>query len=346
MFINMIRRRKKTAIGLLSLVLAVLFSGAVSAATVEPGAALIPGGMPFGAKFSTEGLSVVGYSDVDAEGGDKNPAKESGIELGDRITSIDGAVINSVTEFIESIQKSEGRDLKIQVKRGTDEIAITLKPALSKSENKYKIGVWVRDSAAGIGTVTFVVPQTGAFAGLGHGICDTETGEVLGMTRGVVTKVTISGIAPGVPGTPGELKGVLGAEKTGTLVGNTHEGVFGIFSEEHCPSGEALPLAAFDEIKEGSAEILCTLDNGACGRYTIEIQSKSENDGNKNFVLCVTDPALLEKTGGIVQGMSGSPIIQGGKLVGAVTHVFVNDPTRGYGIYIGNMLESMPDILS
>ena len=210
-----------------------------------------------------------------------------------------------------------------------------------RSDERYKAGLWIRDSTAGIGTVTFIDPATGAFAGLGHGICDSDTGELVKPGRGIVVNVAISGVEKGQAGAPGELRGYFSSGKIGSLTGNTECGVFGVFAE--LPEGmsgdaKAIPAATSAETHDGDAEIICTSDSGT-GRYKVRI-SGIDRSGRpvKNFVVTVTDPDLIAKTGGIVQGMSGSPIIQDGKLIGAVTHVLVNSPEKGYGIFIDNML--------
>ena len=313
----------------------------ISASAAPAEVRLLPGGMPFGVKFSTEGVLVVGFCDVDAEGGSINPAYAAGLRTRDVITSVNGKQIADAAQFGTMVADAGASPLTLTYKRAGTSHSATLTPAKSVSENRYKTGLWVRDSGAGIGTVTFIAPQTGAFGGLGHGICDQESGALVGMTRGVVSSVTISGVQKGVSGKPGELKGYFGTTKTGTLLANTDCGVFGIFSQKPISKQSALPIAHRNEVKEGEAHILCTLDeNGPC-KYTIRISDIDKSaSGSKCFTVKVTDPALISKTGGIVQGMSGSPIIQNGKLVGAVTHVLINHPATGYGIFIENMLNA------
>ena len=319
---------------------------AASAAPAPAEVRLLPGGMPFGVKFSTEGVLVVGFCDVDAEGGSINPAYAAGLRMRDVITAVNGKQIADAAQFGSMVADAGASQLTLTYKRAGTSHSATLTPAKSISENRYKTGLWVRDSGAGIGTVTFIEPQTGAFGGLGHGICDQESGALVGMTRGVVSDVTISGVQKGVAGKPGELKGYFGTTKTGTLLQNTDCGVFGIFSQKPINKQSALPLAHRHEIKDGEAHILCTLDGAGPCKYAIRISDIDKSaSGSKCFTVKVTDPALIAKTGGIVQGMSGSPIIQNGKLVGAVTHVLINDPTTGYGIFIENMLNAaqMPE---
>lgn len=300
---------------------------------------LYPGGMPFGVKFFTEGVMVIGFCDLDTERGKINPAYDAGIRQKDIITHINGVELSSALELTEAVEGSGGKPLTLRCKRGEESFEATVTPIFSESEGIYKTGIWVKDSGAGIGTVSFIVPESNYFTGLGHGICDADTGELLPIERGTVVDVTISGINKGVSGTPGEIKGFFNAGKTGTLLGNDECGVYGIFSE--CPKTvcEPLPLALRNEITEGEAFIYCTLDTGGIGKYSVEIQNINRNaTGGKCFIVKVTDKALLDKTGGIVQGMSGSPIIQNGKLVGAVTHVMIGDPSTGYGIFAENML--------
>lgn len=306
---------------------------------------LYAGGMPFGIKFMTSGVMVVGFSAVDTAEGEKNPSLDAGLSVNDMIKSIDGKEIRSAAELTELVEASGGRALEVKYTRGGKECKTSLSPAYSEAEGKYKTGIYVRDSGAGIGTVTFIEPETFSFAGLGHGICDAESGSLIDMARGSVTHVTISGVVRGEAGAPGEIKGYFNSDKEGTLLHNTECGVFGVFAAlpaEIC--GEPMPVASRGELVAGKAHILCTLDTNKIEKYEVEIKDIDLTaKGNKCFTVKITDKALLQKTGGIIQGMSGSPIIQNGKLVGAVTHVLINDPTRGYGIFIENMLGKMAD---
>ena len=300
---------------------------------------LYPGGMPFGVKFFTDGVLVVGFAEM--SGSEQNPAYASGLRLRDVITKINGKSITSAQELTELVEKSGGASINITYERSGKEQKTELKPFYSKEEGKYKAGVFVRDSGAGIGTVTYIIPETGAFAGLGHGICDGETGAIIPIKRGTVSDVVINGIVKGDVGAPGEIKGYFKSGKTGTMLKNTDCGVYGMFAP--CPSNiEPLEIGLKSEIQDGEAYILCTLDeNSGIQKYSINISNINRNaEAGKCFTVKITDPTLLAKTGGIVQGMSGSPIIQNGKLVGAVTYVLVNDPTTGYGIFIENMLDA------
>ncbi len=303
------------------------------------GMTLIPGGVPFGVKFNTEGVVVLGFCDLDGISKTQNPAYLAGLRPRDIIIEVNGREISGAEDLTHTIENSGGKELDVTYTRSGERKTTSLTPAYSKEEGRYKTGVWVRDSGAGIGTVTYVLPKSGEFGGLGHGICDSESGELISMESGVITDVKIHSVKKGVSGTPGEIKGYFGKNQCGSLKSNTDCGVFGKFTKVPQGLGEAIAVGLRDEVKCGDAEILCTLDGGGRQSYKIEISSVNRNaDGSKCFIIKVKDKKLIEKTGGIVQGMSGSPIIQNGKLVGAVTHVMINDPTVGYGIFIENML--------
>ena len=302
---------------------------------------LAAGGMPFGVKFITEGVSVVGFCDVETGGKRINPAAAAGLHTKDLIVKINGKPLDSAKQLTEAIEGCNGKELTLTCRRAGKELNIKLSPVSSAEEGRYKTGIWVRDVGAGIGTVTFIRPETGEFAGLGHGICDADTGELVAMKRGSVSDVTISAVVRGTAGKPGELKGYFNAGKVGALLGNSPCGVWGIFTEMPEGASEPMEIALRQEIQEGDAYILSTLDNNEICRYDVRISNINRDaKASKCFTVTVTDPDLLAASGGIVQGMSGSPIIQDGKLVGAVTHVLINDPTTGYGIFIENMLEA------
>ena len=301
---------------------------------------LYPGGIPFGVKFMTEGILVVGFCDITSGNKKINPSGEAGLRTGDRIISVNGKELLSAEELTKTVEQSQGKTLSIVYLREGSRYTTSLTPAYCKNEKCYKTGIYVKDNGAGIGTVTYIDPKTLSFAGLGHGICEGESGSLVPIQRGSVVDVTINGAIKGQKGTPGEVKGSFKAGKTGTLLKNTSCGVYGVYA--NLPKGlpsEPLSLCLRNQLKEGKAYIWCTLDSGGAQKYEIEISNIDRNAAEgKCFTVKVTDPALLAKTGGIVQGMSGSPIIQDGKLVGAVTHVLINDPTTGYGIFIENML--------
>lgn len=310
---------------------------------------LIPCGTPFGIKMFTDGVLVVGVNEVITDSGSKNPAKEAGIKLGDSIISIDGTEMLSNEDVGEAVSSSNGKMLKVCLKRDGTEMTVDLKPVLSNSDGKYKAGIWVRDSSAGIGTVTYYDPANSCFGGLGHAICDVDTGDILPLMSGEVVDVNINGVTKGQKGAPGELRGsFVSRTAMGSLLLNNETGVFGVM--DYCPAknAKAMPLAMKQEVKTGKATILTTLDGQTPKEYEIRIEKANIGSTNmtKNMVIEVTDPELLEKAGGIVQGMSGSPIIQDGKLVGAVTHVLINDPTKGYGIFAENMYTFSKDLES
>jgi len=306
---------------------------------------LYVGGMPFGARISSKGLTVVKFSETQGEMA--SSAYLAGIRQGDIITKINGININTIEDFVGLINKSGGKELKITVERNNREMLFNVVPKYSTDDGKYKTGIWVKDSTSGIGTVTYINPKNNAFGGLGHAICDTVSGKVVPFTRGVVMDVAINGVIKGQTGVAGELKGSFKAKKIGSLLKNCECGVFGILADNTVSSPEGLvSICDMESVKEGEAYIWCTLDQNGPQKYKIEITNIDRSgSATKNFRIKVTDSRLLEKSGGIVQGMSGSPIIQNGKLVGAVTHVLINDPTQGYGIFIENMLNAMPSTI-
>lgn len=264
------------------------------------------GGMPFGVRLYSEGISVVGFSDVDTESGAKNPGAAAGIRENDIIISVDQVKTDTVEDFISVIESSNGADLAVSIRRGEDVITVRLKPEISKTDGKFKAGIWVKDSTAGIGTVTFIIPKTGAFAGLGHSIGDPVTGKPMKLTKGVVCKVDITGVEKGIAGTPGELKGTFLPGKTGTLVSNTENGIFGIFGTTLPDDTDLTPvdIANAEDVSEGAATVRCTVGAEGIDEYSVKLtEVKLENGEAKNFVVEVTDKRLLENTGGIVQGM-------------------------------------------
>jgi len=302
---------------------------------------LVPGGMSFGLKVETKGLTVTSLDGFYSGGKQVFPAKDAGILQGDQIISVNGMELSDNTQLVKMVEKSNGEKLELLVERGGERLSFELRPFFCDSEKKYRAGLWVKDSAAGIGTVTYFDPVDGSFGGLGHGITDKGTGEVSEILSGKVYSVRLEGVVKGKQGDPGELRGSFVGAPVGIIEKNTASGVFGKYSRLPKTEAEAVEIGLKDEVNTGEARILCAVDGEGVKSYEVMIEKIiSKDTPTKNLLIRVTDPELLSLTGGIVQGMSGSPIIQNGKLVGAVTHVLVNDPTRGYGIFIENMLDA------
>ncbi len=310
--------------------------------SVIPDTKLVPCGNVFGVKFFTKGVMVVRLTEIETKNGFVSPAGEAGICEGDIIRSVNGMSVNTVEEMANAVESSKGGEIAVTYIRNNEEKSCIMKPHLSLSDKKYKTGIWVRDSTAGIGTMTYYNPRTKSFAGLGHGICDVDTGLLMPLLTGSVVDVEITDIIKGRRGSPGELKGSFDTVKLGEVVNNTSHGVYGVMDKEpYDVAGNAIEIGFRDEVKVGKASILCELDESGINEYEIEITKiKNADEDGKNMLITVTDERLLEKTGGIVQGMSGSPIIQNGKIIGAVTHVLVSDSKKGYGIFIENMLSN------
>ena len=297
-------------------------------------------GTPFGIKMVTDGVMVVGTGAVtDCNSRAVSPAQTAGIQEGDIILSINGEKISSKKQLTKLVESSAGQPLSLVVRRGEQLTSLHLSPVRSSLDNSYHLGLWVRDSSAGIGTMTFYDPNNGCFAGLGHAICDVDTGQLMPLSHGEIVEASIIGVHAGKSGSPGQLQGAFVANRSiGSLYTNSYNGVYGRLMNQPVDA-QTIPMAQCQEVRQGPVKILTTVSGqkpqlfDAC----IEKISLSQDEPTKNMVLRITDPDLLELSGGIVQGMSGSPIIQDGMLVGAVTHVFVNDPTRGYGIFAENM---------
>lgn len=297
------------------------------------------GGTPFGVKMFSNGALVVAFSDVYTAHGSENPAKEAGLKLGDLITSIEGRAVRSNNDLTAAITAAAGGVLQVEYLRDGQSHTCTLTPAADRDTGAWRAGVWVRDSSAGIGTLTFTDPAHGTFAGLGHAISDSDTGARIALLTGEIVPVTITGCVRGAAGAPGELRGEFAGEAVlGTVLANDATGVYGTLRGS--VPGTACEVAEQQEVALGPAQILATVDGGEAQLYdaVIERVNMTAADPNRNLLVRVTDPELLQKTGGIVQGMSGSPILQNGRLVGAVTHVLVNDPAHGYGIFARTML--------
>ena len=308
---------------------------------VIPKVKVIPLGNAIGLKLYTEGVLIVGMSEIEG----KRPYELSGIKEGDRIISIDDKKIETTEDLIETVNASKGKEVSIKYVRENSEEVTNITPVQTK-QNEYKLGLWVRDAAAGVGTASFYIPSTGMFASLGHGITDIDTGDLITISNGELVSTNIVSIQKGEKGKPGEIKGSIeGSSKIGEVYKNTSFGIFGKVSNKNSLkiTEDEMEILNRDEIKKGKAQIICELEDGKKEYYDIEIQRiyTANNKDNKSMLIKITDKRLLEKTGGIIQGMSGSPIIQNGKFVGAVTHVLVNDPTTGYGVFADMMLKQM-----
>lgn len=301
-------------------------------------------GTPFGVKMFSDGVLVVAFSDQYTSLGTENPAKEAGLKLGDLIVSAGGRPVRSNDELNQAVTAAGGAPLSIVYRRGGTQYTTTLTPVRDVNTGAYRAGVWVRDSSAGIGTMTFLDPANGTFAGLGHAISDVDTGADITLLSGEIVPVTVTGCTKSAAGSPGALRGEFSADAAGTVLANDTTGVYGRYTG--APAGQSCPVLQPQEIALGDAEIWTTVLGSEPKRYTVRIEqvNMTSSDPNRNLLIRVTDPELLEATGGIIQGMSGSPIVQNGRLVGAVTHVLVNDPARGYGIFASTMLQKADGI--
>ena len=303
---------------------------------------LKPAGIPIGIYVQTKGVLVVGVGEFEGESGQKCYPGKYIFQTGDYILEINDEEITTKRQLIETISHCEGQEMVFQLQRGDAVIEVKARPELNQN-GEYKMGIWVRDNAQGVGTMTYIDEQ-GCFGALGHGINDIDTSTLMTLSRGILYHTEIIGITRGTTGSPGELTGFIEYDDNnimGEITANTIKGIFGICSPEITQSAEYdyLPIGLKQEIKKGPAQIVCSL-GGDVETYDVEIiDINLEKDNiNRGIVIEITDPELLSITGGIVQGMSGSPIIQNDKLIGAVTHVLVQDPTKGYGIFIENML--------
>ncbi len=302
---------------------------------------LIPCGEPFGIKMLTQGVMVVELSSFQTEKGFVSPADNAGIKVGDVIKTVDGLPVNSNDDIEKIISSSDGLPVSVKLLRDSREMSLTVNPVICAGDNSYRAGMWVRDSSAGIGTLTFYNPSTGSFAGLGHPVCDSDTGKILPLQSGEVVKVSINGVKKGRAGYPGELMGMFISENPiGYLENNCINGLYGEMTD-FSPKNDAVPLGMRQEIQAGEAFIYSTVKGSTPQLYKIIIEKIDlvDSEDSKNMIIKVVDDELLSKSGGIVQGMSGSPIIQNGKLIGAVTHVFINNPAKGYAIFADSMYD-------
>lgn len=296
---------------------------------------LLVGGQVVGIQVGMKGVLVAGLTQVETRDGCHSPAENAGIEPGDLIVALNGADINNAAELVDGVISLNGKPAELTLRRDSKTLRITVQP-VQAAEGQWMMGMWLRDSISGIGTITFCDPISGVYGALGHSISDAETGVQIQLAGGNITDAEIVSITPGAAGTPGELNGAADMGKVlGSIEDNSDHGIFGkAFTALGSNSLE------IGKICTGEACIVSTVNGKQPSQYTVEINRVYHDAEGEHVMLTVTDPALTHLTGGIVQGMSGSPIIQNGKLVGAVTHVFVNDPTRGYGVSIQDMLRS------
>ncbi len=304
---------------------------------------VIPVGRAVGIKLFSDGVLVVGFSEIPTETGAAAPAKSCGLKAGDIITHINSEEVDTIEQVQTLLQDLEGDKMSIRCLRGEKQMQMTVQAAKCTSDGTYKLGAWIRDSMAGIGTITFVDPETGTFGALGHGINDVDTAQLMPLQSGGIMEAVVTGVRKGDKGDPGQLQGAFQGLDSGSLWANTESGVFGTLTDNALTEGlTPMEVAAPTDIKVGPAKILSCVNGEEVQEFSVEIAKVYlSNDGDtRDMMIKVTDPVLLETTGGIVQGMSGSPIIQNDKVVGAVTHVLINDPTMGYGIFLENMLKA------
>ena len=334
---NGTHRTTRAAALLLGFFAAAMLACPSTRAAADPVRELCAVGRPIGVKLFSDGVLVIGFSDGES------PAKDCGLKKGDIITALDGAELDSIEDLRACLNENGGGAAALTVKRGSRTLTLEAAPQQDES-GEYRLGAWVRDSMAGIGTMTFYEPGSGAFGALGHGVTDVDTAKLLPLDHGSIMAASVKAVKKGERGAPGELKGEFDFSRDcGTLYANTDCGIFGRLSPQDAEvlGGKRYPIAKRDEIRPGQAAILAAVSGSEAKEYAIEIEKVyPAADTTRNLLLRVTDEALLAQTGGVVQGMSGSPIVQNGRIVGAVTHVLLDDPGRGYGIFIENMLDA------
>ena len=304
---------------------------------------IIPYGIPFGAKIFTGGIMVTKFNSVETEKGDINPAEIAMIKKGDVITHINEIAVNSKEEFAKIIENSDGKDLNLDIIRGNLKFKTKITPVKALGENNFRVGIWIRDSSSGIGTMTFFNEEQNIFAGLGHGIRDIDTNELIPLAHGEIMKASIKNILKPSKNNTGELRGCLiGNSPIGIIKSNNNSGVFGELNTKIKSEFSVLPVAMKQEIKEGPAKIICTVEGITPKIYDVNIDKISfdKKNPNKNISISITDKNLIKKTGGIVQGMSGSPIIQNNMLIGAVNLVVSDNSLKGYGIFAETMINN------
>lgn len=319
-------------------------------ANIIPNTKVIPLGNLVGLKLYTKGVLVVGVSEIKGEDNKiYKPYEDAGIEQGDCIIEINQEQIETTDELIACVSKAKGKDLEITYIKNGETLKTKMTP-VKASKNTYKIGLWVRDAAAGVGTLSFYEPSTNSFAALGHGIQDVDTEELVDIVSGEFVIADIVDIKKGVENNPGRIEGTIeDSKQIGEIYSNTEYGVYGFTNnknELNIANIQEVEVASRSEIKAGKASIICTLENNVRKEYEVEIEKVyiNNNENNKSMVVKVTDEELIEKTGGIIQGMSGSPILQNGKMIGVLTHVFVSNPQKGYGVFADTMLKQLRNV--
>lgn len=305
---------------------------------------VVSGGQAIGMRLNTSGLTVVTFEEITTRDYSKvKPYKDKNIQRGDIIVEINGVEVSDVNKFVKEIQKSKGNEIELSYLRNGKLYKEIFIPQIDRNDGKYKLGMWVKNVTSGVGTITYIDKNTRGFGALGHGISDMDGASLLDVESGTAYKAVILSVKKGQKGNPGELKGAIRENDVyGKVVKNTRFGVFGYIDDNVEIQGEEYEICLKNEVKEGKAQILSTINGEKVEAYDIEIEQVNIHGDiqEKSMIIRVTDKELIKRTGGIVQGMSGSPIIQDGKLVGAVTHVLINEPTRGYGIFIETMLEN------
>lgn len=309
---------------------------------------VVAGGHSIGVLLQSRGIMVVGYAAVaDIDGKKTYPARDQGVEIGDLIQKVDGQNLTNENDLARIIDAKKDQELILNIKRANRSLSIPIHAKFCPETNRYRIGLYVRDGVVGVGTLSFWDPDTSEYAALGHIIVDADTRQGINVLRGKIVSASVQSIKPGKPGQPGEKIGIF--DSKGQIEGNiTKNSYFGIFGKtnkavENPLSEYTMEVAYAHQVKEGKARIFTVVNGSDIEKFDVEIEKVYPNrEDGKSMVIHVVDPRLLSMTGGIIQGMSGSPIIQDNKIVGAVTHVFLNDPTRGYGIFMDNMLSEMP----
>lgn len=303
---------------------------------------LIPLGKAVGIKLFADGVLIVATSEVEMQGKMVSPAKDCGLKEGDLLLQINDKKIESTEHLQSLLQENGAAAVTLSVKRGSKVMDVSTKPVVC-ADGVCRLGAWIRDSMAGIGTLTYYDPESGIYGALGHGITDVDTHQLMPLSSGSIMETTVKAVKKGARGDPGELKGDFSVQRdVGTVSANTDGGIFGtVADQDFLEQAKPIPIATAQDVTTGKATILATVSGSETQEYEVEIvKLYDDSQPTRNLLLRVTDQRLLSTTGGIVQGMSGSPIIQNGKFVGAVTHVLVNDPRQGYGILMENMLHA------